>query len=209
SCVIACCFLLLTLGAALGHLLLVFLFVAFSLRKLLLHAAIFLCGAFRGKWDTVLANQLLHWLAIRQRINFVNFHRLFLQLTLAVDLTVSLSLLECVFCNAVLEFVLVFTDFAQQCCDVDVLSRWIENAIVDAGVVLDTLQQQRQFTGSVEVHADTMRFENAVLWTVIVELHSRVSYIAVDLREQRRLHAEVILKSRAAARREFDDVRRL
>ena len=71
------------------------------------------------------------------------------------------------------------------------------------------MQQQREITGAFEVHPNAMWFEDAAFRAVVVEHDSRLFYVTGDLREQRRLHVEVILKARAAARRELDDVRRL
>ena len=49
-------------------------------------------------------------------------------------------MLERVFGNALLQFVLVLTDFAQQCRNVEVLRRcrWIKNAIVDTFVTANS-----------------------------------------------------------------------
>src|SRR6185369_3068720 len=195
-------FLLLALGPSLGHLLLVFLFLAFSFFKLLLNALLFLRRLFGRQWHTVLADQLLHRFAIRQWIDFVNFYRLFLQYTFVVDLSIGFSLPERVFCYTVVDLVLIGNDFPPQCGDVEVLTRCgrIENAIVDSRVVLDGLQQQRQLAGTIEVHANTMRLEDATLGAVVIKQDARLFHVARDLREQRRLHAEVILKSRAATR---------
>src|SRR6185436_836652 len=82
---VSLCLFLLTFGAALGHLLFVFLLFALGFCKLFLDASIFLRGAFSREWYAVLADQLLHRLTIRQWINLVDFHRLLLQLALAVD----------------------------------------------------------------------------------------------------------------------------
>src|SRR5262249_4885737 len=157
--------LLLAFGTSLGHLRLVFLLFTFRLRKLFLHAPIFFGGSLGRQHDTILADQLLYRFTIRQRINFVDFCSFLFQFAFAVDLAISLSLLESVFGNAVLELILVALDFTEQCSDVEILRGgwWIEDVIVDAGVVLDALQQERQLTRSVNIHANAVRFENAPL----------------------------------------------
>src|SRR6185295_14448891 len=140
-----------------------------------------------------------------------NFDRLFLQHTFVVDLSISFRLPECVLSYAVVELILIGDDFTPQCSNIEVLisRRRIENAIVDAGVILDALQQERQLAGTIDVHTNTMRLEDAALGPVVIKQDTRLFNVAGDLRDQRRLHAEVILKSRAATRRELDDVRGL
>src|ERR1051325_2890127 len=155
------------------------------------------------------ADQLLHRLAIGQWINFVDLHGLLLQFALVGDLAISLSLLERILGDAVLEFVLVLLDLAHQRDNVEPFARAgrIEDLVVDAGIESDTLQQQGQLAGAFDVHANAMRFLNAVDGAVVVKDHVGLLHVTGDLRDESGLHAEVVLETRAAASRELDDVR--
>src|SRR5689334_15241452 len=199
---------LLTLGAPLGHLLLVFLFLAFGFFKLFLHAPVFFGRAFRRKRHAVLTDQLLDRLAIGKWINFIDLHGLFFQCALAVDLAIRFCLFERVFRNAIFQFILIPLDFTHQRDDVESIlrARWIEQLVVDAGVESDFFEEQRQLARALDIHAKAMRFLDAVDRAILIEDHPRLVYIARHLRDETCLHAEVILKMRAAATGKVDDV---